>query len=84
MLGNLSGDFSHRTFWFQDNQITELKKSAFGNLPTLFELDLSRNNLTTIARQSFGGLQQLLNLTLSENLLDKIPNEAFKTLVALR
>lgn len=69
---------------FQDNEVTELKKAAFGRLPTLFELNLANNKIHNVSVRAFEGLLQLLTLNLTNNKLNYIQNGALQSLVSLR
>ncbi len=61
----------------QGNGITRLSKSAFGNLPVVFELILADNQIEEIEGRAFSGLLQLRYLSLRKNNLTSIPNDAF-------
>lgn len=70
--------------YFQDNNITQLNKAAFGRLPIVFELNLANNQIHDISERAFEGLLQLLTLNLTKNDIKHIPNGAFRGLVSLR
>lgn len=65
------------------NRIERLGKAAFGSMPVVFDLDVSRNEILNISVKAFDGLLQLINLNLSHNKIETIPNGAFQGLVAL-
>lgn len=69
---------------FQDNELTELRKAAFGRLPIVFELNLADNRIERVSVRAFEGLLQLLTLNLTNNKIGHIPNGAFQGLVSLR
>jgi len=58
--------------------------SALGTLPTLFDINLSRNGLSYIHPYAFNGLLQLLSINLSGNALRSIDFDAWKGLVSLQ
>jgi Leucine-rich repeat (LRR) protein len=67
------------------NSIPVINSSnAFGNLPTLFSLNLSGNNITHVSPFAFNGLLQLLSLNLSHNLMSNIEYDSLKGLVSLQ
>jgi len=67
------------------NSITNISSSsALGTLPTLFDINLSRNGLSYVHPYAFNGLLQLLSLNLSGNALHSIDFDAWKGLVSLQ
>jgi len=67
------------------NSIANISSSsALGTLPTLFDINLSRNGLSYIHPYTFNGLLQLLSLNLSGNALQSIDFDAWKGLVSLQ
>lgn len=58
--------------------------SALGTLPTLFDINLSRNGLSYIHPYAFNGLLQLLSLNMSGNALHSVDFDAWKGLVSLQ
>jgi len=58
--------------------------NAFGNLPTLFTLNLSGNRISSVSPFAFNGLLQLLHLNLSRNLMTTIEQDSLKGLVSLQ
>jgi Leucine-rich repeat (LRR) protein len=67
------------------NSIANISSSsAFGTLPTLFDINLSRNGLSYIHPYALNGLLQLLSLNLSGNALHSIDFDAWKGLVSLQ
>jgi len=67
------------------NKITGVNSSsAFGNLPTLFTLNLSGNAIYQVAPFAFNGLLQLLSLNLSRNAISSIEQDSLKGLVSLQ
>jgi len=67
------------------NSITNISSSsALGTLPTLFDINLSRNGLSYVHPYAFNGLLQLLSLNLSGNALHSVDFDAWKGLVSLQ
>jgi len=67
------------------NFISDIKTSnAFGNLPTLFSLNLAGNVLSQVSPFAFNGLLQLLSLNLSRNSISSIEQDCLKGLVSLQ
>jgi len=67
------------------NSIANISSSsALGTLPTLFDINFSRNGLSYIHPYALNGLLQLLSLNLSGNALGAIDFDAWKGLVSLQ
>jgi len=67
------------------NQLERINSSnAFGSLPTLFDLNLSRNRISQINPYAFNGLLQLLSLNLSGNVMKSIEGDSLKGLSSLQ
>lgn len=67
------------------NSISVINSSnAFGNLPTLFTLNLSGNKISKVSPYAYNGLLQLLNLNLSGNSLTSVEQDSMKGLVSLQ
>merc|ERR1712004_153923 len=75
---------SLRELNLDQNNITSLRKKAFGRLPVVFHLRLSENQINNISVEAYSGLLQLITLDLSKNNLTWVPPGAFKTLVSLQ
>lgn len=67
------------------NSIPSIDSStAFGNMPTLFTLDLAGNSISQVSPFAFNGLLQLLSLNLSRNRMMTIEPDSLKGLVSLQ
>lgn len=64
--------------------MTKLNRAAFGQIRTIFEINLANNRIQNISKRAFDGLVTLLTLNLTNNEITYIPNGAFEGLRSLR
>ncbi|XP_068976753.1 connectin-like [Bombus flavifrons] len=69
---------------FQDASIEELKESAFSNLPTITEIDLSTNSISTLRTHAFENLKNLTAIFLNSNRITEINRDTFVNLPSLK
>ncbi|XP_066582824.1 connectin-like [Prorops nasuta] len=68
----------------QDSKIHELKEHAFYILPTLSEINLSKNMIFTLKRYAFDSVKNLTVINLDENHIAEIHRNVFFSLPALK
>ncbi|KAH3792755.1 insulin-like growth factor-binding protein complex acid labile subunit isoform X2 [Dreissena polymorpha] len=70
--------------YMDDNQITAIPDSIFGNLEYLQELYIRYNSIQTLTQGSFMGLLKLERLNLYHNVIATIPGKTFDPLTSLK
>ncbi|XP_034184185.2 leucine rich repeat protein connectin [Osmia lignaria lignaria] len=69
---------------FQDANIEELTEYAFSNLPTIGEINLSRNSIATLRMHAFENMKNLSMINLDENRITEINRDTFVNLPSLK
>ncbi|XP_078494372.1 leucine-rich repeat-containing protein 4-like isoform X2 [Ciona intestinalis] len=76
--------FSVNSLSLGNNNIRELQRNSFRQIPGLETLRLNGNHIRDIPRNAFYGLKKLRRLDLSTNRLTHIPTEAMAQLVSIQ
>ncbi|XP_003700119.1 leucine rich repeat protein connectin [Megachile rotundata] len=69
---------------FQDANIEELTEYAFSNLPTIGEINLSKNSIATLRMHAFENMKNLSVINLDENEITEINRDTFVNLPSLK